>query len=336
MVIGLGLILIAVLIGPILIKPVERNIELFFLGVGALTAIISGQFGWSLLDAALTEPLALTIAVLVFGVLARILRPAFDKGVQRLRSAVPARWIYFTLILALGLLSSVITSVVAALLLVEAIAMLKLDRSSETAAVVLACFGIGLGSALTPMGGPLAAIAIAALRADFWYLTRLLGPLVVAGLIIVGALGLFIAPLPAASLYAARPEESWRDIVMRAVRVYAFVAGLVGLAWGMRPLANAYVTRLPQGVLFWVNSISAVVDNATLTAAEVGPALNHSQQRAILMGLLISGGMLIPGNIPNIVAASRLGIGSREWARIGLITGLPLMLLCFAALHWLG
>jgi predicted cation transporter len=51
------------------------------------------------------------------------------------------------------------------------------------------------------------------------------------------------------------------------------------------------------------------------------------------MGLLISGGMLIPGNIPNIVAAGRLGIGSREWARIGLVTGLPLMLLCFLILR---
>jgi predicted cation transporter len=54
------------------------------------------------------------------------------------------------------------------------------------------------------------------------------------------------------------------------------------------------------------------------------------------MGLLISGGMLIPGNIPNIVAAGRLGISSREWARVGLITGLPLMALCFAVLLWIG
>jgi predicted cation transporter len=334
--IGLGLILIAVLIGPILIKPVERNIEVFFLAVGAVTAVITGQFGWRMVDAALTEPLALTIAVGVFGVLAQLLRPVFDQGIQRLRGLVSGRWIYFTLILVLGAASSVITSVVAALLLVEAIAMLKLDRPSETAAVVLACFAIGLGSALTPMGGPLAAIAIAALGADFWYLTRLLAPLVAAGIVIVAALSLFIAPLPAASLYAARPQESWRDIAMRTVRVYAFVAGLVALAWGMRPLANVYVPRLPQGVLFWVNSISAVVDNATLTAAEIGPALNHGQQRAILMGLLISGGMLIPGNIPNIVAANRLGIASREWAGLGLIIGLPLMLVCFAVLHWLG
>jgi predicted cation transporter len=50
---------------------------------------------------------------------------------------------------------------------------------------------------------------------------------------------------------------------------------------------------------------------------------------------LCSIGMLIPGNIPNIVAAGRLGIGSREWARVGLITGLPLMALCFVVLLWM-
>ena len=36
------------------------------------------------------------------------------------------------------------------LVLVEAIALLKLDRRSEIAALVLACFAIGLGAALTP------------------------------------------------------------------------------------------------------------------------------------------------------------------------------------------
>ncbi len=102
----------------------------------------------------------------------------------------------------------------------------------------------------------------------------------------------------------------------------------------MRPLIGGHINRVPQAALFWINSISAVVDNATLTAAEIGPTLSPVQQRAILMGLLISGGMLIPGNIPNIVAANRLGINSREWARIGLMVGLPLMGLCFAVLYF--
>ena len=85
-----------------------------------------------------------------------------------------------------------------------------------------------------------------------------------------------------------------------------------------------------------MNSISAVVDNATLTAAEIGPSLTPVQQRSVLMGLLISGGMLIPGNIPNIVAAGRLGITSREWARVGLSAGLPLMVVCFVVMRWIG
>ncbi len=113
-----------------------------------------------------------------------------------------------------------------------------------------------------------------------------------------------------------------------------FVAGLVGLSWGLRPLVDTYISHLPQSLLFWLNSISAVVDNATLTAAEIGPTLSHAQQRGVLMGLLISGGMLIPGNIPNIVAAGRLGISSREWARVGLVTGFPLMALCYGFLYW--
>ena len=54
------------------------------------------------------------------------------------------------------------------------------------------------------------------------------------------------------------------------------------------------------------------------------------QQRFALVGLLISGRMLIPGNIPNICAASRLGITIREWEGAWPRTGM--LLLCFGVL----
>jgi predicted cation transporter len=57
------------------------------------------------------------------------------------------------------------------------------------------------------------------------------------------------------------------------------------------------------------------------------------------MGLLIAGGMLIPGNIPNIIAAGKLGITSREWAEVGVPLGLVLMSVFFVILFvpgWLG
>ena len=333
---GLGILLIAVLLGPVLVKSVEQNIEIFFLVAGAFASAITGQWGKSLFLAALTEPIALTIAVLVFGLVARLARPPLDRAIEQLVKIVAPKWIYFGLIIMLGLLSSVITAVIASLILVETIALLKLDRQSEIAAVVLACFSIGLGAALTPVGEPLGTIAIAALKADFWYLARLLGPLVGVGILLVGAASLFLPARYGHSLQADRHTESWIEIVLRAGKVYLFVAGLVGLSWGLRPLVDQFIAKMPQWALFWANSVSAIVDNATLTAAEIGPLLTPNQQRAILMGLLISGGMLIPGNIPNIVAAGRLKISSREWVRVGLVAGLPLMLLCFAALHWLG
>jgi predicted cation transporter len=332
----LGLIALAVLLGPVLIKSIEQNIEIFFLGAGAFASATTGQWGKSLLHAAVTEPIPLTIAVLVFGVIARLLRPTLDQAVARLAQLVGPRWIYFSLIIVLGVLSSVITAVIAALILVEAIALLKLDRRSEAAAVVLACFAIGLGAALTPVGEPLGTIAISALNVDFWYLVRLLGPLVLTGILIVGAISLFLPAKYGHSLNADAHVDSWREIVIRAAKVYLFVAGLVGLSWGLRPLVDEYIHRISEGGLFWMNAISAVVDNATLTAAEIGPSLTPVQQRCVLMGLLISGGMLIPGNIPNIVAANRLGISSREWALVGLLAGVPLMIVCFAALKWIG
>ena len=336
MAVGLVCVLIAVLLGPVLIEPIGQNIEVFFLAAGAFASAITRQWNLELLSTTLTQPIALTIAVLVFGVVARIMRPSLDAWFKRLATSIAPQWIYFSLIVVLGLLSSVITAVIAALILVEAIALLKLDRASETGAVVLACFAIGLGAALTPIGEPLGTIAIAALGTDFWYLVRLLGPLIFAGIIIVGVVSLFLPAKYGHSLKADAHSDSWPEILIRAGKVYLFVAGLVGLSWGLRPLVDEYISNMPQAALFWINSISAIVDNATLTAAEIGPKLAPTQQRAVLMGLLISGGILIPGNIPNIVAANRLGISSREWAKVGIIAGLPLMLAGFAALQLLG
>ncbi len=67
-------------------------------------------------------------------------------------------------------------------------------------------------------------------------------------------------------------------------------------------------------------------------AAEIGPYLTGVQVRSALMGLLVAGGMLIPGNIPNIIAAGKLGITSREWGRVGIPLGLAAMAICFVVL----
>ena len=61
------LVIVVVLLGPVFIEAIERNVELFFLLIGVLTACIMGQFKAALVLAALSEPLSFTVAVLVFG-----------------------------------------------------------------------------------------------------------------------------------------------------------------------------------------------------------------------------------------------------------------------------
>ncbi len=53
-----------------------------------------------------------------------------------------------------------------------------------------------------------------------------------------------------------------------------------------------------------------------------------------MMGVIISGGMLIPGNIPNIMAANKLHISIRAWPMVVVPFGLAMMtfylyILCF-------
>jgi len=222
---------------------------------------------------------------------------------------------------------------VAALVFVEAISLLRCDRATEIAATVFACFAIGIGAGLTPLGMPGLTVVLRSLHGDFWYLAHLLGPFIIVGVILAAALTMFLPITYGEPLDEVRDKDSWKLVLLvRPARVYVFIAGLVALSDGLRPLVDAYIHRIPNALLFWMNTISAVVNNSTLAAVEIGPSLSRSQQRAALLGLIVSGGALVTGNIPNIVAASRLGITSREWARIGLGTATVLLVLCFAGL----
>jgi predicted cation transporter len=102
---------------------------------------------------------------------------------------------------------------------------------------------------------------------------------------------------------------------------------LIFLGAGFKPIIDAYFTKIPPLALFWANIVSAILDNATLAAAEIGPALSEIQIKSALLGLLIAGGMLIPGNIPNIISAHSLKISSTEWARLEVPLGLAVMVI---------
>ena len=328
----LGGIVVLLLLLPLWWRRVEQNIEIFLLVMGTLATTIASLWSRELLMESLRAPWQISTVVLAVGLGFHFLRRRFDRGLKELQSRVPPRALAFLIVASLGLMSSVLTAIIASLILVEVIHVLRLDRKEEVRLTVLACYSIGLGAALTQVGEPLSAIVTLKMRESFWYIAGLAGPYILVGVLAVSLMAAGLKPRPGGpSLHDTHRHQTPWDVVLRAVRVYAFIAALVLLGAGVSPLVDRLITHLAAPLLFWANSVSAILDNATLAAAEIGPALSGRQISGALLGLLISGGMLIQGNVPNIVAAHRLKIGSSEWARYAVPVGLVMMSLCFVA-----
>jgi len=329
---GLFAILTVVLFAPFLVRKVEEELEIFLFIAGVIAVTITSAWSISLIKEALTEPIKITLAVFIAGFLFKISQQPMDRNVNKIADVLGVKLFAFLVIVILGILSSIITAIIAALVLVEIISCLTLDRKNEIILVILACFSIGLGAALTSIGEPLSTIAIAKLKGDpyqagFFFLFRHLWHYIIPGVLVFGGLGFILMPQKRQlkpSLQEER-EENLKDIIIRTAKVYLFVMALVFLGRGFKPIVEAYISRLPYQGLYWLNMISAIVDNATLTAAEIAPGMSLLQIKSALMGLLLAGGMLIPGNIPNIISAGKLKIKSSEWARFGLPLGLLAM-----------
>ena len=339
---GLSLIMLAVLVLPFSVKKVEEQLELFLFIMGCSAVTLTSQWSGGLIKEALLEPLKITGAVLAAGLLFNLLKKPIARHLNSLIGFTGMRTFIFLLVVLLGLLSSVITAIIAALLLVEIIGHLKLERKAEIKVVVMACFSIGMGAALTPLGEPLTTIAIAKLKgltppADFWFFVRHLGPQIILGVTGIGIATLFMAGRLNRSERGLKEEnsETTKDVLIRTAKVYLFVMALVFLGTGFKPIVDEYVSKISYQLLYWLNMVSAILDNATLTAAEIGPSMSLIQIKSAILGLIIAGGMLIPGNIPNIISAGKLKIKSREWAAIGVPVGLAIMLIYFVLLELL-
>ncbi|MFZ3059483.1 MAG: DUF1646 family protein [Candidatus Methanoperedens sp.] len=362
---GLLVIFLIVLLGPFLIKKIEHNLEVFLFSMGIIAVTVNSLFlkvststglgaeetlpNWNfhLVEKALVDPIEISLAVLFAGLIFHYGRGHIRTIMQKILTRIPLKIVVFAVIVVLGLLSSVITAIIAALLLVEIVSALQLNRKTMVNLTIIACFAIGLGAALTPIGEPLSTIVIKTkLKESFFYLVDLLGIYIIPGVLAFGIVGVFFASKKEKEVHkddvivTDEVHERINDVLIRAAKVYVFVMALVLLGTGFTPIIEWYVTKMAGETLYWVNMVSAILDNATLAAAEVDPSMivpglpdPAIKIKSVLMGLLVSGGMLIPGNIPNIISANKLGITSKEWARLGVPLGLVAMLVYFIILY---
>ena len=332
--VGLIIILLMTLTLPFISKKVEHNLEYFLFIMGLLSIIISKVISFNYLKEVLQNNLIymITGAVLIAGILFKLLEKYLKRTVDFLLSHISIKILVFFVILLLGFLSSVITAIIASLLLVEIINLLPLSKKSKINIDIIACFSIGLGAVLTPIGEPLATIVESKLHQGFWYLFQSLGYLIVPGIILLSILGVFFIEKNTEAEAYELEEETYKDVFIRAFKIFIFIVALEFLGAGFKPVIDTYVIKLDSRILYWLNMLSAILDNATLAAAEISIKMEALQIKAVLMGLLISGGMLIPGNIPNIISAGKLKIESRQWAKLGIPLGGVLLIIYFIIL----
>ncbi len=359
MVILLVLIALAVLVLPFKVKWCEHNLEVFFLIMGILAVTFSLQWSGELVLDAIKAPvligslpIGIFQVVLIFGLLIYFFNRPFYRFIQAMVKKLSIRVFIFILVLFLGLISSIISVIVTSVILAEIVAALPVSRSDRVKLVVVACFAVGLGAVLTPLGEPMSTILVQRLsgppfNAGFtWPLEHFWYYIVPACLVLAvfGAIWIGRKTTPKKEAGPAEPEhhttieysETLKTVILRGVRVFAFVAALVLLGEGLKPLIVWFLEKVPAFALYWINIISAVLDNATLTAIEISVDMKIDQIICVVMGLLIAGGMLIPGNIPNIVAAGRLKISMKEWAVIGVPIGLVVLVIFFIILIFTG
>lgn len=332
----LSILLCMILLLPLLSSRVERQLEVFLFCCSLLAIIGTNQFSLPLLRHAFFAPLSITAAVFIASLLFTFYEAPIRAFITAGYQSLPKRLFLALTPLLLGLLSSVITAIIAALLLVTITTTIRLRRTDQIRFVIINCFAIGVGAALTPIGEPLSTIVTNQLQASPFFLFQLLAPIILPLLATFSAMTFFIITPQNDIKKTETPlaNETFGAIMMRTVKIYLFVFALTLLGKSFQPFIEHYIIPLELVSVYWLNMLSAILDNATLAAAEMSPSLSGEAIRTILIGLLLSGGMLIPGNIPNIIAAKQLNITSAEWAKFGLPFGLLFMgIYYFLVLH---
>ena len=185
---------------------------------------------------------------------------------------------------------------------------------------------------LTPLAEPLGLSINNALSgpphyADFFFLLKHFFWWIAPAVLLLSAAAGFSARNAGTTLqmHIREDKETYASMLRRTLHIYMFVAALNLISTGLRPLAQSTITHLGGKVLFLANAVSVIIDNATLAAIEIVPSISMNDLVYMVIGLAAFGSMLVQGNLPNIVAAEKLGIKSREWASVAVPTGLVLM-----------
>ena len=328
----LGIVVANLLVWPLASRWVESHLEIFLLLVGAAAVTISGGWSVDFIYETLQYPVNVAFIVLVVSVIFNNYSRYIFRVLFAFFRKLEPQYSFALLVFLLGITSSLVSVTVAALVLAEVLKVVNLERLSTVRITVFACYAIGLGAVLTPLAEPLGLIINNALTgaphfADFFFLMRHFFVWIAPAILLMSAAAGYSARHAGTTMqmHIREDKETYGSMLRRTWHIYMFVAALNLISAGLRPLAQSTITHLGGKVLFLANAVSVIIDNATLAAIEIVPTISMNDPIYMVIGLAAFGSMLVQGNLPNIVAAEKLGIKSREWASVAVPTGLVLM-----------
>jgi predicted cation transporter len=241
---GLIPIFVAVLLGPLLVKKIEQNIEAFLFLMGVCAVAISRSWHISLVEEAAGEPIivGIVLSVLLSGLIAHYLGPHFLRGINdTLQDGITMKVIFLEMIVVLGLSAIIITPILPFFLLVEVANHLPLTRRVRANLTVLASFSIFLGALLALVETPHSAIAIAKMQGALPPANVL--PLELQSLYIMlfilalGLIGTFFTGEWVITMETRTKEggAALRNMAVWSARVCMFVGALllIGVAFGV-------------------------------------------------------------------------------------------------------
>ena len=335
----LSIVVINLLVWPFMSKWVENHLEVFLLLVGVAAVSIAGGWNYKFIYQTLNAPVNVAFIVLVVSIIFNYYSRYIFRILFILFRYFEPCYSFAILVFLLGLTSSIFSVTVAALVLAEVLQVVNLERNQTIKVTVYACYAIGMGAILLPLADPLGLVIYNELaagphQADFFFMFRHFFGWIVPGLAVMAfAAGYTVRNANAQmQLHIREDKEDYKSMLRRTWHIYMFVAALHLISTGLRPFAQHTIAHLSGQVLFWANATSVIIDNATLAAIEVTPTVTLRNLMFMVIGLAAFGSMLIQGNLPNIVAAEKLGIKSREWAKVAVPAGLVLMSGYFIAL----
>lgn len=338
----LCVLVINLLVWPLVSKWVENHLELFLLLIGALAVTVTGGWSKDFIYQTFNAPVNVAFIVLVVSVIFNYYSRYIFRMLFILFRYFEPQYSFAILVLVLGLTSSIFSVTVAALVLAEVLQVVNLERGQTVKVTVYACYAIGMGAILLPLAEPLGLVIYNELsagphQADFFFIFRHFFNWIWPGIALMAlATGYTVRHANTkVQLHIREDKENYKSVLRRTWHIYLFVAALHLISTGLRPFAQSTIAHLSGKVLFWANASSVVIDNATLAAIEVTPTVTLHNLMYMLIGLAAFGSMLVQGNLPNIVAAEKLGIKSREWAQVAVPAGLVLMGGYFVMLCWL-